>query len=186
MCDPSGMLFLKAAASIFSFSQQVRQQRANRQVAIRRNEIALQARREKENAENLRLRQIALRKKEKIEELAEESREAQATARTAAETVGGKALDRVVNNYLRTEGKYRSTIEKNLEMEMAQGAINKRLFAIEQEGRQVYIPEVDTSGIFAAGAIAFGGDWLEWKARKDEKELEKKRHTQMIEAMSIS
>ena len=47
MCDPSGMLFLRAAASIFSMSQQMRQQRANRQVAIRRNEIAAQARREK-------------------------------------------------------------------------------------------------------------------------------------------
>ncbi len=186
MCDPSGMLFLKAAASIFSFSQQVRQQRADKQVAIRRNEIAAQARREKENAENLRLRQIALRKKEKIEELAEESREARATARTAAEMVGGKGLDRVVNNYLRVEGKYRSTIEKNLEMEMAQGAINKRLFAIEQEGRQVYIPEVDTAGIFAAGAISFGGDWLEWKARQDEKELMKKRHEEMMGAIRIS
>ena len=184
MCDPSGMMFLRAAAMIFSFSQQVQKQRADRNVAIRRNQIAAQARREKENAENLRLRQIALSKKEKIEELELESKEAQATARTAAETVGGAALDRVVNNYLRTEGKYKSTIEKNLEREMAQGDINKRLFAIEQEGRQVYIPEVDTAGIFAAGAISFGGDWLEWKARKDEKELMQKRHTEMITAMN--
>ena len=91
-----------------------------------------------------------------------------------------------MNNYLRTEGKYKSTIEKNLEREMAQGDINKRLFAIEQEGRQVYIPEVDTAGIFAAGAISFGGDWLEWKARQDEKELQKKRHKEMIGAMKIS
>ena len=184
MCNPSALLFLRAAATIVSISHTIRKQRADRQVAIRRNEIALQARREKENAENLRLRQIALRKKEKIEELAEESREARATARTAAEMVGGKGLDRVVNNYLRVEGKYRSTIEKNLEMEMAQGAINKRLFAIEQEGRQVYIPEVDTAGIFAAGAISFGGDWLEWKARQDEKELMTKRHNQMMAAMT--
>ena len=183
MCDPSGMLFLRAAASIFSMSQQMRQQRANRQVAIRRNEIAAQARREKENAENLRLRQIALSKKEKIEELEIESKEAQATARTAAETVGGKALDRVVNNYLRTEGKYKSTIEKNLEREMAQGAINKRLFAIEQEGRQVHIPEVNTAGIFAAGAISFGGDYFEWKARKDAKTLEQKRLDEMMKRM---
>ena len=184
MCDPSGMLFLRAAATIFSFSQQIRKQRADTQVAIKRNEMAAQARREKENAENLRLRQIALRKKEKIEEVEIESKEARATARTAAETVGGKALDRVVNNYLRTEGKYKSTIEKNLEREMAQGAINKRLFAIEQEGRQVYIPEVDTAGIFAAGAISFGGDWFEWKARKDQKKLEQQRHDEMIKAMS--
>ena len=182
MCSPT--IIFAAARTVFTIFQSNQQSKADRAVAIRRNEIAAQARREKENAENLRLRQIAIRKKEKIEELEIESKEAQATARTAAETVGGKALDRVVNNYLRTEGKYKSTIEKNLEREMAQGAINKRLFAIEQEGRQVYIPEVDTAGIFAAGAISFGGDWLEWKARKDEKELMQKRHTEMITAMS--
>ena len=182
MCNPT--LIFAVARTAFTIFQSNQQSKSDRAVAIRRNQIAAQARREKENAENLRLRQIAIRKKEKIEELELESKEAQATARTAAETVGGAALDRVVNNYLRTEGKYKSTIEKNLEREMAQGDINKRLFAIEQEGRQVYIPEVDTAGIFAAGAISFGGDWLEWKARKDAKDLATKRHTEMIGAMT--
>ena len=182
MCSPT--LIFSAAKMAFTIMSSSAQQKSDQMAAIHRNKIAAQARREKENAENLRLRQIATRKKEKIEELELESKEAQATARTAAETVGGAALDRVVNNYLRTEGKYKSTIEKNLEREMAQGDINKRLFAIEQEGRQVYIPEVDTAGIFAAGAISFGGDWLEWKTRKDEKDLATKRHSEMMAAMT--
>ena len=51
---------------------------------------------------------------------------------------------------------------------------------MEQEGRQSYIPEVDTAGIFAASAIEFGGDYLEWKTRKEEKELEQRKIDIMI------
>ncbi len=184
MCNPSALLFLRAAATIVSISHTIRKQRADKQVAIRRNQIAAQAKREKVNAENLRLRQIARKKKEKIEEAQIESREARATARTAAESVGGNVLDRVVNNYLRLEGKVTSSIEKNLEAEIAQSNINKRLFNIEQEGRSVFIPEVDTAGIFTAGAIEFGGDWFEWQARKDEKEAEKKRMDLLMKSFS--
>ena len=71
-------------------------------------------------------------------------------------------------------------------MEAAQSDTNKRLFAIEQEGRQVYIPDVDTAGIFAAGAISFGGDWLEWKARQAQKKLEQKRHDEMMKRIKYS
>ena len=173
MCSPQ--LIFAAARTVLTVMSARQDQSTAREQAIRQNAIAAQARREKVNAENLKLRQIARRKKEKIEETQIESREAQATARTAAETVGGAALDRVVNNYLRLEGRFTSTIEKNLEAEIAQSNMNKRLFNIEQEGRQTFIPEVDTVGIFTAGAIEFGGDFFEWKTRKEEKEAEQKR-----------
>ena len=51
---------------------------------------------------------------------------------------------------------------------------------MEQEGRQTYIPEVNTAGIFAASAIEFGGDYLEWKTRKEEKDLLQKQNDMMI------
>lgn len=181
MCNPT--LIFAAARTAFTIYQSNQQAKNDRAVAQRRNEIAAQARREKENAENLRLRQIRESKFAKIEELTTEAKEARGTTLAAAETVGGAVLDRIVRNFYRTEGKYKSTIEKNLEAEAAQSDTNKRLFAIEQEGRQVYIPEVDTVGIFAAGAISFGGDWLEWKARKDAKDLAQKRHDEMIRNM---
>ena len=181
MCNPT-LIFaaVRTGLTIYQSRQQAKQEKL---VAQRRNEIAAQARREKENAENLRLRQIRESKLAKIEDITTEAKEARATALAAAETVGGGALDRVINNFYRTEGKYKSTVERNLAMEAAQSDTNKRLFAIEQEGRQVYIPEVDTAGIFAAGAISFGGDWLEWKSRKDASELAQKRHDEMIRNM---
>ena len=56
---------------------------------------------------------------------------------------------------------------------------------MEQEGRQSYIPEVDTAGIFAASAIEFGGDYLEWKAKKDKKEQDEKNMSNMLTAMEV-
>ena len=181
MCSPT--LMFAAARTAFTIVQANQEAKAERRQAQRQNEIAAQARREKENAENLRIRQIREKKLAKVEDLTIEAREKRATARTAAETVGGAALDRVINDYFRVEGKYKSQIERNLEQELAQSDQNKRLFAIEQEGRQVYIPEVNTAGIFASSAIEFGGDWLEWKTRQDEKKAEQERIDRMIEAM---
>ena len=178
MCNPT--LIFSAARTAFTIVQANREARAERAQAQRQNEIAAQARREKENAENLRIRQIREKKLAKIGELSVEAREKRATARTAAETVSGAALDRVINDYFRVEGKYKSQIERNLEQELAQSDQNKRLFAIEQEGRQVYIPEVNTAGIFASGAIEFGGDWLEWKTRQDEKKAQQKRMDELF------
>jgi hypothetical protein len=185
MCDPTGMLFLRGAALILSVSSKIQEQRNVRATAIRRNEIADQARRTKEAAENLRIRQIAEKKADKAYDVSIQSKEAQARARAAAENVGGAALDRVVNNYLRSEGGYRSQIERNLEAEIAQSNQNKKLFAIEQEGRQVYIPEVDTVGVFAAGAIEFGGDYMEWQAKKMEKEAEVKRNKALFKRLGV-
>ncbi len=179
MCNPT--LIFSAARTAFSIVQANQQAKADRLQAQRQNEIAAQARREKENAENLRLRQIREKKLAKIAELQKEAAESRATARAAAETVGGGVLNRVIANYYRTEGIYKSQIERNLEAEATQSDTNKRLFAIEQEGRQVYIPEVDTAGIFAAGAIEFGGDWLEWRTRQLEKEEMKKNQQILFE-----
>ena len=54
---------------------------------------------------------------------------------------------------------------------------------MEQEGRQTYIPEVNTAGIFAASAIEFGGDYMEWKTRKMEKEAQQKQTDALIEGL---
>ena len=185
MCDPTAMLALRAAGTILSISQNIREQRAEQAGVYRQNLIAAQARREKENAENLRLRQIAERKKEKQFDLAVEAREKRATALTAAEGVSGGVLDRVLGNYYRLEGRYTSQIERNLQAEIAQSNINKRLFAHEQEARTQYIPEVDFIGAFATQAIEFGGDYMEWKARKDEKEAEEKRMNNMMVRIGV-
>ena len=177
MCDPVTIAITRTALTIYQARESAK---AEREQAIRQNQIAENARIQKENAENLRLRQVAIRKKDKAFDLNIESKEKQATARAAAENVGGAALDRVVNNYLRLEGKFTSQILANLEQEIANSNQNKKLFAMEQEGRQSYIPEVDTAGIFAASAIEFGGDYLEWKTRKEEKDLLQEQNDIMI------
>ena len=45
------------------------------------------------------------------------------------------------------------------------------------------ISDIGSAGIFAAGAISFGGDFFEWKARKDAKDLAQKRHDDMMKRM---
>lgn len=183
MCPP---IIFALARTAFTIYQSNQEQKADRAVAQRRNEIADQARRTKEAAENLRIRQIAENKADKAYELSIQSKEAQATARAAAENVGGNVLDRVVNNYLRSEGRVRSNIERNLEAEVAQSNANKKLFALEQEGRSVYVPEVDLASSFVAGSIEFGGDYIEWSTRKKEKEAQKKANDRLFQRLELA
>ena len=84
MCDPTAMLALRAAGTILQISQGIKEQRAAQQQAYRQNEIAERARIQKENAENLRLRQVAIRKRNKIFDLSKEAKEKRPTALTAA------------------------------------------------------------------------------------------------------
>lgn len=122
MCDPVTIAITRTALTIYQARESAK---AEREAAIRQNQIAENARIQKENAENLRIRQVAIRKKDKAFDLNIESKEKQATARAAAENVGGAALDRVVNNYLRLEGKFTSQILANLEQEIANSNQNK-------------------------------------------------------------
>ena len=64
MCNPT--LIFSAARTAFSIVQANQQAKADRLQAQRQNEIAAQARREKENAENLRIRQIREKKLAKV------------------------------------------------------------------------------------------------------------------------
>ena len=178
MCSPT--IILSAASTGLRIMSDRQEAKAEQRRAQLQGEIAENARIQKENQENLRLRQIAIRKKDKVYDLSVEAKEKRGTALAAAESVGGKALDRVINNYFRLEGKFSSQILANLEAEINQSNENKKLFALEQEARTPYIPEVDTTGIFAANAIEFGGDYLEWKTRQEEKKFRQQQMDELI------
>ena len=72
MCDPVTIAITRTALTIYQARESAK---AEREQAIRQNQIAENARIQKENAENLRIRQIAIRKKDKAFDLAVESRE---------------------------------------------------------------------------------------------------------------
>ena len=165
-------LTLQGLGQAFSLVNSIKQQQEANRVAKENNRNAFLARLNADRSEKLRIRQVRRREQAKLYSNAIAGRKARATVRTAAENIGGGAIDRLVNDYLRQEGSYNSSILNNLEAETAQSRANFESIALNQQARQVYVPKVDYVTTFASAAFAFGQNYLDYQSSQQSKQLE--------------
>jgi len=165
-------LTLQGLGQAFSLINSIKQQQEANRVAKENNRNAFLARLNADRSEKLRIRQVRRREQAKLYSNAIAGRKARATVRTAAENIGGGALDRLVNDYLRQEGNYNNSILSNLEAETAQSRANFESIALNQQARQVYVPKVDYVTTFASAAFAFGQNYLDYQSSQQSKQLE--------------
>lgn len=168
----ANQLLISAASTALTFIGNIQKQQADRDQAKRQNEIAFRSRLNKERAEGLRIRQVRKGEQSKLFQSGLESKQAQATVRTAAEGFGGGVLDRLVNDYLRQEGRYNSSVLANLEAENAQSRANYELFVNNQEAQTAYVPKVDYVTTFASSAFAFANDYYGYQTQQEQRRRE--------------
>ena len=92
-----------------------------------------------------------------------------------AETISGVSVNRLVEDFFRQEGEYKSQVLNNLQAEVFNAQQNKEAYRLNQEAQQRRIPSNNIMPSFAASAVAFGGSYFDWKAEQQEKELAKKK-----------
>ena len=168
MCSPQ--LAVAGISQAFKFVQARNEQRAVREQALRQREIAERNYRLKVAQEQLKIRQKSEQAQDKLLQANIEGKQLKAKAKVSAETIGGNVLDRVFEDYLRQEGKYKSSVESNLEKEFAQSQQNIKGYGVELESQTPYIPPVNTIGLLGSSAINFAGSYVNWKADQLEKE----------------
>ena len=168
MCSPQ--LAIAGISQAFKFVQARNEARAVREQALRQREIAEKNYRLKVAQEQLKIRQKSEQAQDKLAQSLIEARQLKAKAKVTAETIGGGVLDRVFEDYLRQQGKYKSSVEANLEKEFAQSQQNIKGYGVELESQTPYIPPVNTIGLLGTSAISFAGSYVNWKADQLEKE----------------
>ena len=168
MCSPQ--LAVAGISQAFKFVQARNEARAVREQALKQREIAERNYRLKVAQEQLKIRQKSEQAQDKLAESLIEARQLKAKAKVTAETIGGGVLDRVFEDYLRQQGKYKSSVEANLEKEFAQSQQNIKGYGVELESQTPYIPPVNTIGLLGTSAISFAGSYVNWKADQLEKE----------------
>ena len=168
MCSPQ--LAVAGISQAFKFVQARNEARAVREQALRQREIAEKNYRLKVAQEQLKIRQKSEQAQDKLAQSLIEARQLKAKAKVTAETIGGGVLDRVFEDYLRQQGKYKSSVEANLEKEFAQSQQNIKGYGVELESQTPYIPPVNTIGLLGTSAISFAGSYVNWKADQLEKE----------------
>ena len=172
MCTPT--LFISAASNILKFGQSMRQQRAAKQQAQLQNWRAEKNRILKETAENFKIRQKRKESMNKAFAMHEKGRRARSKVFTAAETMRGGAVDKVINDYFRQEGRYKNKVLNNLQAEAFQSMRAKEAYRMGQEFQSKFIPDVQFVPTFASSALNYAGSYYDWKAGQEAK-LEAKR-----------
>ena len=173
MCSPQ--LFIAAAGQGLKFVQARQEQRAATRQANEQNRIAKENRIRKQTAEDYRILQIRKRELGKVAEVQKRGRIARAQALARAETISGVSVNRLVEDFFRQEGEYKSQVLNNLQAEVFNAQQNKEAYRLNQEAQQRRIPSSNIMPSFAASAVAFGGSYFDWKAEQQEKELAKKK-----------
>ena len=173
MCSPT--LVISAFSQAIKFQQANKQQKIARAQALNQKQIADKNYRLKVAQERLKIRQTAKKEKDKAGAVDLESKQLRAEARVGAEGFTGGVLDRVLGDYYRQQGNYKSSVLANLDNEIAQSDMNIKGYGVELEANTPYIPKVNTLGLIGASALSWGGDYVSWKGDQEKLNLLKKR-----------
>ncbi len=166
---------ISAFSQALKFQQARKEQRAIREQAMKQRDIAEKNYRLKVSQERLKIRQKAKLEKEKAGAVDIQGRQVRAEARVGAEGFTGGVLDRVLKDYYRQQGNYKSSVIANLENEVAQSDMNIKGYGVELEANTPYVPRVNTLGLVGASALSWGQDYYTWKGEQQKLELLKKR-----------
>ena len=173
MCSPT--LFLSIASQGLRMVAARQQNRAAIYQAQEQNRIARENAIRKQTTEDFRTLQIRKNALGKIEQVEIEGRQARARAAAQAEMVGGVSVNRLMQDFFREEGRYKSVVLDNLDKEVFMAQQNKEAYAINQAAQSKPIPHSNWLPTFAASAIAFGGDYYDWKAQQSQLAVAKKK-----------
>jgi hypothetical protein len=145
------------------------------QQANEQNRIAKENRIRKQTAEDYKILQIRKQKLSDIAVVEMEGKQARATAFTQAETIGGASVNRLMQDFFREEGRYKSQVLNNLESEAFSAQLNKEAYALNQEAQSKPVPHSNFLPTFAASSIAFAGDYYDWKTQQTQLEVAKRK-----------
>ena len=173
MCSPT--LFISIASQGMKMVAARRENRAAQAQAIEQNRIAKLNRIRKQTSEDYKILQIRKRELTKIAEVKKRGRIARAQAAARAEDVAGVSVDRLMMDFFRQEGEYKSQVLNNLDKEDFIAQQNKEAYALNQQAQSKPIPHSNFLPSFAASSIAFAGNYYDWKADQTELEVAKRK-----------
>ena len=159
MCEPTTSTFLIAstiASSAIQY-QQAKQQQKNAQEAQRRqNEIARQNALQRYASEQLKIRQVAKQSSQKGFEASLKARKARAEFVTTAGSAGialSGSTNALLNDFYRTEGNYKASLARNLDINIAQFERNLDAIQFGQEAQSTYVQAPNPAMLFASSAL---------------------------------
>ena len=171
MCNPTYALMAVTTASAGLQYKMQKAQAQNQYVQQQRqNELAKANAIQRYAAEQLKIRQVAQRFSDKEYEASRKARKTRATFITEAGGAGlaiSGSTERLLGDYYRIEGNYKSSLAKNMKINYSQYERNLEAIQFGQEAQSTYLTPPNSNLLFASAALNVANSYYNLKARKE-------------------
>jgi hypothetical protein len=175
MCNPTlAVTAIAGASSYIQFQQQKQAQKNAYEAQKRQNEIAKKNAIQRYASEQLRIRQVEAQSSQKGFEATLKARKAR-SAFEAERAGSGLALSGSTNalmrDYFRTEGNYKNSLARNLDINISQFERNLQAIQFGQESQSTYVQPPNPELLFVSGALNVANTYYSLEAQKANKGL---------------
>jgi hypothetical protein len=155
MCVPPqvALVALSAGSSYLQFQQQKKAQKDAQAQQIRQNEIAKKNALQRYSSEQLKIRQVAKQSSQKGFEATLRARKARAEFVTTAGSSGialSGSTNALLADFYRTEGNYKASLARNLDINVSQFERNLEAIQFGQEAQSTYVQPPNPAMLFAS------------------------------------
>jgi len=155
MCVPPqvALVALSAGSSFLQFQQQKQAQKDAEARAIRTNNLARRNALQRYASEQLKIRQVAKQSSEKGFQATLKARKARAEYRTVAGASGlaiSGSTQALLSDFYRTEGNYKASLARNLDINVSQFERNMEAIQFGQEAQSTYVQPPNPAMLFAS------------------------------------
>ena len=158
MCVPPqvALLAVSAGSSLLQFQQAKQQQKAQYEAQKRQNEIARKNALQRYASEQLKIRQIEKQSSQKGFEATLKARKARSEFITTAGSSGialSGSTNALLADFYRTEGNYKASLARNLDINISQFERNLEAIQFGQEAQSTYVQPPNPAMLFASSAL---------------------------------
>ena len=173
MCvEPTtALLIASTASSAIQYQQGKEQQKARFEAQKRQNEIARRNALQRYASEQLKIRQVAKQSSQKGFEASLKARKARAEFVTTAGSAGiaiSGSTQALLNDFYRTEGNYKASLARNLDINVSQFERNLEAIQFGQEAQSTYVQPPNPAMLFASSALNVANTYYGLEFQKEQ------------------
>ena len=175
MCNPTTILMATTVASA-GLQYQMGKAQAKNQYAQQKiqNDLAKANAIQRYAAEQLKIRQVAQRFADKEYEASRKARKTRATYITEAGGAGlaiSGSTERLLGDYYRIEGNYKSSLAKNMKINYSQYERNLEAIQFGQEAQSTYLTPPNSNLLFASAALNVANSYYNLQRTKEAEDI---------------
>jgi len=176
MCVPPqiALVALSAGSSLLQFQQQKQQQKNIQAQQIRQNKLAKQNALQRYASEQLKIRQIAQQSSQKGFEATLKGSKARAEFRAGASGAGVAmtgSTNALLADFFRTEGNYKASLARNLDINIQQFERNMQAIQFGQEAQSTYVQPPNPAMLFASAVGNVANTYYSMEFQKEQSGL---------------